>query len=214
MKIEIYSSSLKLVTMGINSSEPIHPEVDVPLHQECVDQYNMLKASIRTQLNKIEANIGAQPILKALQDTVDDHTILFLIGNDHSTPFGIITHKHVFRVKWNEKLYLCPMYTFHNPLDEHGIHTILQLYKDPVLAPHEPWRASIMQEMMSRNNDDPLYQLYRDPRFANASKSFEFLIRTIPGSYRNGDWRQLHGFFGMYYRLPHSDLSDCPPMAL
>ena len=203
-----------MVTMGITSSEPIHPEEPVP-SQECLDQYNMLKTSVRTELKQIESNIGVQPVLDALQDGIDRYTILFLIGNDHSIPFGIITNRHVFRVKWNEKLYLCPMYTFRYPLDEKGIRNILQIYKEPVLAPHDPWRTSIMNEMMSRNNDDdPLYQLYRDPRFANASKSFEFIIRTIPGSYQNGDWRQLHGFFGMYYRLPHSDLSDCPPMAL
>jgi len=202
-----------MATMGITSSEPIHPEEPVP-SQECLDQYNMLKTSVRTELKQIESNIGVQPVLDALQDGIDRHTILFLIGNDHSIPFGIITNHHVFRVKWNEKLYLCPMYTFRYPLDEKGIRNILQIYKEPVLAPHDPWRTSIMKEMMSRNNDDPLYQLYRDPRFANASKSFEFIIRTIPGSYQNGDWRQLHGFFGMYYRLPHSDLSDCPPMAL
>jgi hypothetical protein len=206
---------IEIATMGITSSEPIHPEVVVPLHQECLDQYNMLKTSVRTELKQIESNIGVQPVLDALQDGIDRYTILFLIGNDHSIPFGIITNRHVFRVKWNEKLYLCPMYTFRYPLDEKGIRNILQIYKEPVLAPHDPWRTSIMNEMMSRNNDDdPLYQLYRDPRFANASKSFEFIIRTIPGSYQNGDWRQLHGFFGMYYRLPHSDLSDCPPMAL
>ena len=202
-----------MATMGISNSTPIHPEELVP-SQECLDQYNMLKTSVRTELKQIESNIGVQPVLDALQDGIDRHTILFLIGNDHSIPFGIITNRHVFRVKWNEKLYLCPMYTFRYPLDEKGIRNILQIYKEPVLAPHDPWRTSIMKEMMSRNNDDPLYQLYRDQRFANASKSFEFIIRTIPGSYKNGDWRQLRGFFGMYYRLPHSDLSDCPPMAL
>ena len=203
-----------MATMGISNSAPIHPEELVP-SQECLDQYNMLKTSVRTELKQIESNIGSQPVLDALQDGIDRHTILFLIGNDHSIPFGIITNRHVFRVKWNEKLYLCPMYTFRYPLDEKGIRNILQIYKEPVLAPHDPWRTSIMKEMMSRNNDDdPLYQLYRDPRFANASKSFEFIIRTIPGSYQNGNWRQLHGFFGMYYRLPHSDLSDCPPMKI
>ena len=197
--------------MGSTLSEPIQPE-EFTLRQECLDQYNTLKTSVRTQLNQIESNIGAHPVLNALREIIDHHTILFLIGNDHSIPFGIITNRHVFRVKWNENLRLCPMYTFRYPLDEKGIHNILQIYKEPVLAPHDPWRTSIMNEMMSRNDDNPLYQLYRDPRFVHASKSFEFIIRTIPGSYQNGNWRQRHGFFGMYYRLPRSDLFDCPPM--
>ena len=199
--------------MGSTLSEPIHPKELSP-SQECLDKYNMLKVSVRTELNQIESNIGTRPVLDALREIVDHHTILFLIGNDHSIPFGIITNRHVFRVKWNEKLYLCPMYTFRHLLDRHGIHNISQIYKEPVLAPHDPWRTSIMNEMMSRNDGDPRYQLYQDQRFVHASKSFEFIIRNIPGSYRNGDWRQLRGFFGMYYRLPRSDLTDCPPMAL
>lgn len=204
---------IEIATMGITSSEPIHPKELSP-SQECLDQYNILKASVRTELNQIESNIGTRPVLDALREGIDRHTILFLIGNDYSIPFGIITNRHVFRVKWNEKLYLCPMYTFRHLLDRHGIHNISQIYKEPVLAPHDPWRTSIMKDMMSRNDDNPLYQLYQDPRFVNASKSFEFIIRNIPGSYRNGDWRQLRGFFGMYYRLPHSDLTDCPPMSI
>ena len=199
--------------MGNTCYESIRAD-DVTLSQACMKQYNMLKTSVRTQLIQIETNMGGtQPMLEALRKVIDHLTILFLIGNDHSIPFGIITNQHVLRVKGNKKLYLCPMYTFRHPLNENGIRTILQLYNEPVLAPHDPWRTSIINEMMSRNSDHPRYQLYEDPRFIMASKSFEFIIRTIPGSYQNGDWRQLHGFFGMYYRLPHSDLSDCPSMA-
>jgi hypothetical protein len=43
------------------------------------------------------------------------------------------------------------------------------------------------------------------------AKKFESVIRLIPGSYRNGDWRQLDGFFGMYFNETTMEVSEVPP---
>jgi hypothetical protein len=45
-------------------------------------------------------------------------------------------------------------------------------------------------------------------------KKFESVIRLIPGSYKNGDWRQLDGFFGMYFNETTMELSEVPPPSL
>jgi hypothetical protein len=45
-------------------------------------------------------------------------------------------------------------------------------------------------------------------------KRFESVIRLIPGSYKNGDWRQLDGFFGMYFNETTMELSEVPPPSL
>jgi len=42
-------------------------------------------------------------------------------------------------------------------------------------------------------------------------KKFETIIRLIPGSYKNGSWRQLDGFFGMYFNETTMELSEVPP---
>jgi hypothetical protein len=42
--------------------------------------------------------------------------------------------------------------------------------------------------------------------------SFEALIRTIPGSYKNGSWRQLNGFFGLYVNDETNEASRKPPV--
>ena len=42
-------------------------------------------------------------------------------------------------------------------------------------------------------------------------KKFESIIRLIPGSYKNGSWRQLDGFFGMYFNETTMELSEVPP---
>lgn len=43
------------------------------------------------------------------------------------------------------------------------------------------------------------------------AKKFESVIRLIPGSYKNGDWRQLDGFFGMYFNETTMEVSEVPP---
>ena len=42
-------------------------------------------------------------------------------------------------------------------------------------------------------------------------RDIESVIRLIPGSYKNGNWRQLDGFFGMYYNDVTNELSHVPP---
>ena len=46
---------------------------------------------------------------------------------------------------------------------------------------------------------------------SDALKKFETIIRLIPGSYKNGSWRQLDGFFGMYFNETTMELSEVPP---
>ena len=50
--------------------------------------------------------------------------------------------------------------------------------------------------------------------YTTAPKKFESVIRLIPGSYQNGDWRQLDGFFGMYYNETTMEVSEYPPPSL
>jgi hypothetical protein len=48
----------------------------------------------------------------------------------------------------------------------------------------------------------------------DARKKFESVIRLIPGSYKNSDWRQLDGFFGMYFNETTMEVSEMPPPSL
>ena len=42
--------------------------------------------------------------------------------------------------------------------------------------------------------------------------TMEDMIRTIPGSYKNGTWRQLNGFFGLYVNHEKETVSIYPPV--
>jgi hypothetical protein len=48
----------------------------------------------------------------------------------------------------------------------------------------------------------------------SALRMFESIIRIIPGSYQNGDWQQLDGFFGMYYNNKTMECSYFPGKTL
>jgi hypothetical protein len=47
-----------------------------------------------------------------------------------------------------------------------------------------------------------------------AQKKFESIIRLIPGSYQNGDWRPIDGFFGLYFNETTMEVNEFPGIAL
>lgn len=48
----------------------------------------------------------------------------------------------------------------------------------------------------------------------SACRRFESILRLIPGSYTNGPWKQLDGFFGVYYNPETQELTDIFPEQL
>ena len=42
-------------------------------------------------------------------------------------------------------------------------------------------------------------------------KNLELTLRLIPGSYKNGSWRQLDGFFGLYFNETIMEVSTILP---
>ena len=48
--------------------------------------------------------------------------------------------------------------------------------------------------------------------FYHNQRNIESLLRAIPGSYQNGNWKQLDGFFGMYLNEHTMEFSDIPPV--
>ncbi len=100
-----------------------------------------------------------------------------------SVNLGFISNKHVFLYEWNSTgIVMRPIYTFNHKLTAKDMQLI-----------------------------DNLYRQKRDANTTDIAGKFESVIRLIPGSYQNGSWRQLGGFFGMYYNDTTSELSTLPP---
>jgi hypothetical protein len=116
--------------------------------------------------------------------------------------FGGYRQSGVFTVK-----YLSKVYTFNTQLTLQQVRMIDTTinYKDNYV------KRSIGSRVSDREADTYGGQCKCD---MDARKKFESVIRLIPGSYKNGDWRQLDGFFGMYFNETTMEVSEMPPPSL
>lgn len=103
----------------------------------------------------------------------------------------IITNRHMYVVTNYGKHIgpdMCLLYTFDSPIGtKHA--TILEACRH------------LLNNIVGDTNIINLHH----------AKKFESVIRLIPGSYQNGDWRQLDGFFGMYFNETTMEVSEVPP---
>jgi hypothetical protein len=59
--------------------------------------------------------------------------------------------------------------------------------------------------------DDDIVQQNDKDMVQSARNQFSSIIQLIPGSYKNGDWKQLDGLFGdLYYNEKTNTLSEFP----
>ena len=104
-------------------------------------------------------------------------------GSSISVNLGFIGNKQVFLYEWDSTgVIVRPVYTFDQNLTANDMRLL-----------------------------DSLYQLKRGVTTTRIASKFESVIRLIPGSYQNGSWRQLDGFFGMYYNDVTRELSVSAP---
>jgi hypothetical protein len=143
---------------------------------------------------------------------VKDDIILFIGYSQHINDNGIyqrvnasvlITNKNFYQIRSEEnKNFLDIYYTFDNELSSKDIAIISQLF-----VRKGKYNTSFIEEQVSLNygylsNNAVNYMI---------TKKIESVIRLIPGSYKNGDWEQLDGFYGMYFNRKTLELSEFPP---
>ena len=131
------------------------------------------------------------------------------LGGHHNVDTGdiyiLVTQKGVFRHirkqhRPPESSYvyeICPLYTFANPLNSKQLKMLLHLSQ----AIHFANPLTKVCEGLARKE----YHIDH--------KKFESVIRLIPGSYSNGAWKQLDGFFGAYINEETMEImGGAPPM--
>ena len=149
---------------------------------------------------------------KALLSSLSQRETVLFYENHGPYLTYIVTNKNIYRV-WKQDI-LIPnvgsLYTF-----------------DTVLTKKQ---TILLEIAISKYPDGGYDRLIRrvsvchynvnDPHFhytyvhTSAPKKFESVIRLIPGSYQNGDWRQLDGFFGMYFNETTMEVSEVPPPSI
>ena len=107
--------------------------------------------------------------------------------------------------------YASTLYSFTNPMNLVHAKILSSIMTIPMMngdSPHPTqslWNR-VIGALVSRND-----AMRCNLSLSDALKKFETIIRLIPGSYKNGSWRQLDGFFGMYFNETTMEVSEVPP---
>lgn len=114
------------------------------------------------------------------------------------TQKGVFRHIRKQRSPESSYVYeICPLYTFANPLNSNQLKMLLHLSQ----AIHFATPLTNVCAGLARKE----YHIDH--------KKFESIIRLIPGSYSNGAWKQLDGFFGAYINEETMEImGGAPPM--
>jgi hypothetical protein len=106
--------------------------------------------------------------------------------------------------------YASTLYSFTNPLNLVHAKILSSIMTKPieVRADHHP-NQTLWYRVIGALGERQMIS-YQTP-LSDALKKFESIIRLIPGSYKNGNWRQLDGFFGMYFNEETMEVSEVPP---
>jgi len=144
-----------------------------------------------------------------LSSLMQREVILFCRQSDGRLTY-IITNKNIFQVQRQNRAagpVLCSIYTFNATLTKKQI-----IFLEKGIATHiEDLNCQPQADLLERLSR---YHYIRNGQTNNCheiTKKFESVVRIIPGSYQNGDWRQLDGFFGMYYNEKTMEVSEYPP---
>ena len=108
----------------------------------------------------------------------------------------------VNRTDWTE----CPIYLFHEELTVTQLQILDQLKK---LGVEEELPMITLFEKQTLTKKGWIQKYRRGNE--SACRRFESILRLIPGSYQNGPWKQLDGFFGIYYNEITKDLTEIFP---
>jgi hypothetical protein len=190
--------------------------------RELAEIHAELAEVVTRQLEHSELSDVEKRFVKQIQDAGEEvilytggHTYMERIAKPatgHPARFitleYIITNRNIYSLRYNKQttvidfhgkvvsgLFVIPIYTFNEPLNLKQTKMLLLLlgHNRSYYSPPFPDGGAVKQ-LAFRN-----YTRGDEYKVLDARKKFESVIRLIPGSYQNSDWKQLDGFFGLYY---------------
>ena len=178
------------------------------------------------RLKGMGANCLARGVLEPLQKNGEIilHVVLQPIGNgpEMDTSY-ILTNQHYYNVRCGcdykgKPDELSRIYSFTQPLNSIQANMLLttlhKTYKGSDAMPTLKQSLADRMKLIEYVGLPMHYQPDKRMQYMDPHKKFESVIRLIPGSYQNGDWRQLDGFFGMYYNETTMEVTEVPPPSL
>jgi len=144
----------------------------------------------------------------------------------------IITTQHVYSIRLHSNaiamnaqqagyflhsgLHYMPIYTFDKPLQLKQIKMLsiltqpTQYHQAELKGTHHNILAAAFPEDLPTHSSTAASAA----AYLQARTKFESVIRLIPGSYQNGDWRPMDGFFGLYFNETTMEVNEFPGRAL
>jgi hypothetical protein len=131
----------------------------------------------------------------------------------------ILTNCHLYRLQYkpihsgipaSDEFFSSKIYSFANPLNLAHATLLSSIMKVPKEDEYCLCSLSIWQRVSYVLRDTGSY----NKPYQQGLKNFETIIRLIPGSYKNGSWRQVDGFFGVYFNETTMEVSEVPPPSL
>jgi hypothetical protein len=125
----------------------------------------------------------------------------------------ILTNKGLYTLVYSPT---CPdfygtcLYTFSEPLTLPHAKILSSIITVPKHSSISLAVSSVWQRVAYGLRDGASYARI----FVQSIKNFETIIRLIPGSYKNGAWKQMDGFFGVYLNEETMEVSEVPPPSL
>lgn len=101
---------------------------------------------------------------------------------------------------------ICPIYLFHQELTLIQMQILEQLKK---LSLGDILPTIVTTEKETPTNKICVQKYKRGDE--SACRRFESILRLIPGDYKNGAWKPLDGFFGVYYNEETQELTEFFP---
>lgn len=121
--------------------------------------------------------------------------------------FGLfLTNQNVYVLNYNinngkNECYVLSVYTFNEPLNSKQAKMLYNHLNKTVPVGITTNFRQVIGAGGSQN-----FRWYNEW----ISRQFEAVIRVIPGSFQNDDWRQLDGFFGVYYNENTMEINIFP----
>ena len=174
--------------------------------------YRILKQQLedQKQLRMPFVHHTVQRTYEHIQSALEKENVLVCryLGSGYHGPTFVITSKTLYYIEYPysekkgpEEIHqynICPIYSF-DELELTHLKILCQLFRAP--------RGSneLIIDLASRYSEQS--------GFVNQVfyKMFESMIRLIPGSYKNGAWKPLDGFFGLYYNETTHEIYNTPP---
>ena len=128
----------------------------------------------------------------------------------------ILTNRHLYQLQYkqihklpaSDEFYSSKLYSFANPLNLAQAKLLSSIMKVPKEDEYRLDDTSIWQRVSYALQDK------LNLNHMQGMKNFESIIRLIPGSYKNGDWKQMDGFVGIYFNETTMEVSEIPPPSL